>query len=49
MKNEYGAFVEWHWQDETEVLGEWPAPVSVFFFHQKLHMDWPGVEEGTAR
>jgi hypothetical protein len=36
--------VEWELAEETEVLGEKPAPVPLF--HHKSHMIWPGMEPG---
>jgi hypothetical protein len=29
IKIDYGAVVEWYWQEKTEVLGENPVPMSV--------------------
>jgi len=47
--NEYGILVDWHWQVNTEVLGEKPA-WSHFVHTQKKknHIDWPGFESGPS-
>jgi len=34
-------------RERTEELGEKPVPVTIF--HNKFHMDWPGMKPGPRR
>ena len=46
MNYEYGAFVEWYWQANEELLGK--KHVS-HFFHHKSHVDYPGIQPGSPQ
>jgi len=45
--NDYGAFVEWHWQGKTEVLGDKLSQCHII--HNKSCTSWPGIEPVPQR
>jgi len=48
-ESEYGAFVEWYWQDKTEVLGDKPAPVPLPVPQISHGLNWDRIRSSAMR